>query len=170
MPNTYDPETQKFGIFERIEPSCVSGEYLTQQVNTLVRNMMQVVSENRRKMSNMIGHHIRISEDELWFRVDFFESSLGAFVENSLVWKALVLVEVVGGHASSELCDISGTELGEDSLSGRAFIFSWEAVEQLRKLANMVLKTYKMILSSTSVDFFLVPPNMWTMFSIGTHS
>ena len=27
--------------------------------------------------------------------------------------------------------------------------------------------TYKMILSSTRVDFFLVPPNMWTMFSIG---
>ena len=92
---------------------------------------MQVVVQNCRRMSNMIGHHIRISEDELWLGVDFLEGSLGAFVENSLVWKALVLIEIVGGHATSELCDISGTELGEDCLSGRAFILSWEAIQQL---------------------------------------
>ena len=54
----------------------------------------------------------RGSEHELWFRVDLLEGSSSTLVKNLLGWKALVFVEVVGSHASSELVDIFSAELG----------------------------------------------------------
>ena len=52
------------------------------------------------------------SEHVLWCSVDFLESSLGTFVQNLLGWEALVLVVVVGSHATSEGVDIFSAELG----------------------------------------------------------
>ena len=66
-------------------------------------NVMKVMAEN--------GHHLG-SEHVLWGRVDFLESFSSTLVQNLLGWKALVLIEVVGSHASSELVDIISAELG----------------------------------------------------------
>ena len=82
-------------------------------------NVMKVMAEN--------GRHLG-SEHVLWGRVDFLESFSSTLVQNLLGREALVLIEVVGGHATSEVADIVGAELGQDGLSGRAFIFSWEAI------------------------------------------
>ena len=73
------------------------------------------------------------SEDELWISVDFLESSLSAAVQDLLGRKALVFIEVVGSHASSEVAHIFCAELGEDGLSGRALIFSWEAIRMIKR-------------------------------------
>ena len=44
---------------------------------------------------------------------------------------------------------------------------SSSSLGKLIQIINNRKGTYKMTLSSTRVDFFLVPPNMWTIFSIG---
>ena len=69
--------------------------------------MKIVVAENCHNMIDVLG-----SEDELWFGVDFLERSGGAFFEYLLGWEALVFVEIVGGHATSESGDIISAELG----------------------------------------------------------
>ena len=78
---------------------------------------MLSVSQRRQKLSENIG----------LVSVAAFESSGGAFVQNSLRFQALVLIVVVGLHASSELPKISFAELGKDGLSWRSLILSWEA-------------------------------------------
>ena len=68
-----------------------------------------------------------VSEHELWIAVDLLESARSTLVKDGFGLKALVLVEVVGGHAGSESVDVLLAELGEDGLSGGTFILSWEA-------------------------------------------
>ena len=72
------------------------------------------------------------SEDHGWVSIDHLESSGGRLVQHTLGHEAVVLVEVVGSHASSEGVDIALAELLEDSLSWGAFIFSWETVARSR--------------------------------------
>ena len=59
-------------------------------------------------------------------RVDFLEGSLGTDVQDSLGLEALVLVILVGAHASSEILHVGQAELTEDVLTGRVLIFSCE--------------------------------------------
>ena len=68
-----------------------------------------------------------LSEDVVLIRVAAFESSRGAFVQESFGFRALVLVIIVGLHASSEFSKVIWAELGKDGLSWRIFILSWEA-------------------------------------------
>ena len=106
------------------------------------------------------------SENVVLIGVNLLESWWWAFVQNGLGWSALVLIEVVGLHAGSKLSEVCFAELGKNGLSWRILILSWEATIR-SELKNRVNLTYKTTLSSTRVDFFLVPPNMCTIFSVG---
>ena len=56
--------------------------------------------------------------------VNFFESSSGAFVEDTLGLKAPVLIISVGDHAGSEGLQVNWAELCKDVLAWGALVFS----------------------------------------------
>ena len=130
------------------------------------QSLDQVVLELNRNEATCSVHPLSSSST-----VDLLECNTSAFVEDSLWLEAQVLIVGIGIHASSESLNISEAELSEDVLTWRVFVFSCKAAHQkklvsLKKLAKN-RSTYKITLSSTRVDFFLVPPNMWHIFSIG---
>ena len=67
------------------------------------------------------------SEDHFWWLVNLLEGFGCTFVQDTLRLKALVLVEIVCGHAGSEDRNVALAELSENSLSWGWLIFSWEA-------------------------------------------
>ena len=63
-------------------------------------------------------------------RVNFLEGGTCALVKNCLGFEAKILIISVGTHAYSERLKIDFTELLEDVLTWRVFVFSCETMEK----------------------------------------
>ena len=78
--------------------------------------------------TSFLKSRVYSSEDDVHTGIDGLEGTGGAFVEDGFSWKTIILIEIIGCHACSELGEIGLAVFHEDVLSGRTLIFSWEAI------------------------------------------
>ena len=98
--------------------------------------------------------------------IHHLECFASTFVKKSFWTKTFILIVTICTHAFTKNGEICRALLLKNVLSWCTIVFSGEAMSGERLGFKRSL-TYMITVSSVRVDFLLVPPKLWTMFSIG---